>query len=392
MSTNSIAERIIQHNALPININFLLKSIGNIPLVSVGDDTHGTVEFYEFRAELTKRLILEKGFTLIGVEWDWIDINRINNYILGQSNDRTAQEAVSPINRFPEFMYDNHPFTNFVEWLRQHNNQSQQKVTIYGLDIFGLPNTARYLQYYLPEQRELLDPIVQTLAQFQINEYDYGYAVRSGKIPSLEKLVRQIQPVDNYFLNEAINLLRESENYYRRKVYSESDGWNLRDSHMARIIESLMNQYNAKMVCWLHNTHTGDAQAVNEFEQNGKISAMTLLRQRFGFNVFSIGLISYTGTVTASNRWYGPTLKFQLRPAVEGSISDLFHDAMGRNFMLIFREADGQLLNLLNQYHLQRFVGGAYNPESELQDHYVNARIYPQYDAIIFFDYTNAIN
>lgn len=225
-----VAERIIQQNALPINFNILLVIFPLSLLV--------TIEFYQFRADLTKRLILEKGFTLIGVEWDWVDINRINNYILGQSNDRNAGEAVTPIDRFPEFMYDNHPFTDFVEWLRQYNDQARQKVRIFGLDIFGLLNTARYLQYYLPKFQENLghNQIVQTLIPFEVNEYQYGDAVRNGQIPSLEILVRQ---VDNYFLNETVNLLRESENYYRRKAYSEAEGWNLRDQHMARIIESI---------------------------------------------------------------------------------------------------------------------------------------------------------
>src|ERR1700722_3768775 len=105
-----MAEQIIRQNALPINSELLLPSIADSSIVMVGDNTHGTTEFYQFRADITKHLIVEKGFTLIGIEWDWVDVGRINQYVQGKSNDKNAWMAISAIKRFPTFMYKNHPF------------------------------------------------------------------------------------------------------------------------------------------------------------------------------------------------------------------------------------------------------------------------------------------
>lgn len=61
----------------------LLTLIGDACFVLLGEATHGTHEFYHARAEITKRLISEKGFTAVVVEADWPDAYRVNRYVRG---------------------------------------------------------------------------------------------------------------------------------------------------------------------------------------------------------------------------------------------------------------------------------------------------------------------
>lgn len=51
---------------------------GDAQIVLIGDGSHGTYEFYAHRANITHRLIEEKGFTAVAVEADWPDAVRIN--------------------------------------------------------------------------------------------------------------------------------------------------------------------------------------------------------------------------------------------------------------------------------------------------------------------------
>lgn len=44
----------------------------------IGEASHGTQEFYAHRAEVTRKLIQEKGFTMVAVEADWPDAYRLN--------------------------------------------------------------------------------------------------------------------------------------------------------------------------------------------------------------------------------------------------------------------------------------------------------------------------
>src|SRR5712664_3377905 len=82
------------------NFEQLLEHIGDASIVLLGEATHGTREFYNTRAEISKRLITEKGFDAIAVEADWPDALRVSRYIQLASNDKTADEALSGFQRF----------------------------------------------------------------------------------------------------------------------------------------------------------------------------------------------------------------------------------------------------------------------------------------------------
>jgi erythromycin esterase-like protein len=53
----------------------LMDLIGDARFVLVGEASHGTHEFYRERAQITKRLIEEKGLTAVA---DWPDAYRVN--------------------------------------------------------------------------------------------------------------------------------------------------------------------------------------------------------------------------------------------------------------------------------------------------------------------------
>ena len=82
----------------------LMQLIGDARFVLLGEATHGTHEFYWARAEITKRLITEKGFVAVAVEADWPDAYRVNRYVRGRSGDPTARDALAGFKRFPIWM------------------------------------------------------------------------------------------------------------------------------------------------------------------------------------------------------------------------------------------------------------------------------------------------
>src|SRR5829696_2665441 len=79
----------------------LIDLVGDARFVLLGEASHGTHEFYRERAEITKRLITEKGFTAVAAEADWPDAYRVNCYVRGASNDADAREALADFRRFP---------------------------------------------------------------------------------------------------------------------------------------------------------------------------------------------------------------------------------------------------------------------------------------------------
>jgi erythromycin esterase-like protein len=54
---------------------------GDARVVLLGEATHGTSEFYQARAAITRRLIERHGFSMVAVEADWPDASRVDRYV-----------------------------------------------------------------------------------------------------------------------------------------------------------------------------------------------------------------------------------------------------------------------------------------------------------------------
>src|SRR6266704_1726590 len=62
----------------------LQELVGDARFVLIGEASHGTHEFYAERARITRRLIVEKGFTAVAAEADWPDAYRVTRYVEGR--------------------------------------------------------------------------------------------------------------------------------------------------------------------------------------------------------------------------------------------------------------------------------------------------------------------
>jgi len=84
----------------PDGFGSLLDAIGDASLVLIGEASHGTHEFYRARAELTKALVLRRGFNIVAVEADWPDAYRANRWVRHTSDDPDAEAALAGFTRF----------------------------------------------------------------------------------------------------------------------------------------------------------------------------------------------------------------------------------------------------------------------------------------------------
>src|SRR5947199_6163895 len=130
----------------------LLQLIGDARLVLLGEASHGTHEFYLERAAITKRLMSERGFSILVIEADWPDSARVHRYVRGSTADASADEALSGFRRFPTWMWRNTVVTAFVGWLRGFNKDldpTQAPVGFYGMDLYSLHTSIEAVLSYL---------------------------------------------------------------------------------------------------------------------------------------------------------------------------------------------------------------------------------------------------
>jgi erythromycin esterase-like protein len=163
---------------------------------------------------------------------------------------------------------------------------------------------------------------------------------------------------------------------------------------MAETLETLVaylerrDQRTAKVVVWAHNSHLGDARAT-EMGQRGELNVGQLVRQRYGKRALNVGFSTHHGTVTAASNWDGPAERKSVRPALHGSYEASFHETEVPRFLL--RCGDDRARDALNDARLERAIGVIYRPETERPSHYFYARLAEQFDLMLHFDETRAV-
>jgi erythromycin esterase-like protein len=396
----------------------LLNLIGDARLVLIGEASHGTHEFYRERAQITKRLSAEKGFTAVAVEADWPAAYRVNRYVRGLGDGETAVSALAAFDRFPMWMWRNADVLDFIGWLRSHNDSlstSKAKTGFYGLDLYSMYGSIGAVLAYLdkvdPEAAGRARYRYSCLEHFAEDTQAYGYAASFGLTEPCEgEVLNQLVDIqrraseytqggaaseDEFFYAEQnARLVKNAEEYYRTMFGSHVSSWNLRDTHMAETLDALLEHLDrkgerSKVVVWAHNSHLGDARAT-EMGDRGEHNIGQLARQRYGKDAVLVGFSSYTGTVTAANNWDEPGQLMQVRPGLPGSYEALFHEVDLPRFML-FPRRDGATQEGLREPRLQRAIGVIYRPETERLSHYFMTRLPNQFDAMIHIDETRAV-
>jgi erythromycin esterase-like protein len=396
----------------------LLELIADANYVLLGEATHGTHEFYKARAEITKRLIREKGFTILALEADWPDALRVNRFVQGGSRDQTGLEALGNFKRFPTWMWRNADVLDLVGWLRTYNESSERKgakAGIYGLDLYSLHSSIdaviRYLQERDPRAAEAARRRYSCFEYFGDDPEIYGVSASEDRSLSCEdEVVQQVMELQRktnellsrdgrvaadelFFAKQNAVVARDAEHYYRAMYRGRPNTWNLRDGHMVETLDNLMKHLREqgerpKAVVWAHNSHLGDARATS-MSARGELNVGQLLREFHHGDTFSVGFTTFHGTVTAASNWGGEANRKRVRQGMEDSYEKLFHDFDLPRFQLNLHEES--IREELPEKLLERAIGVIYLPETERYSHYFSARLADQFDVVLHFDETRAV-
>jgi erythromycin esterase-like protein len=389
------------------SVQRVVTGAGGARFVLIGEASHGTHEFYALRAELTKRLIEERGFCAVAAEADWPDAYRVNCYVRGVGGDADGDQSLAGFRRFPTWMWRNMVVLEFVEWLREHNEQSPHPAGFYGLDLYSLHASIeavlRYLDEADPEAARRARERFACFEQFR-GENDgqsYGYATTLGRAePCEDEVVAQLVELhrraaelvardgrpaaDRQFAAEQnARVVVNAERYYRSMFRGRVSSWNLRDTHMADTLDALADHLDGPIVVWAHNSHLGDARAT-EMGRWGELNLGQLVRERHRGQAQLVGFSTYEGAVTAASDWGCPAERKRVRRGLGGSWEAYFHE-LGDEFAVAAEEP------ALRERRLQRAIGVIYRPETERQSHYFEAVPADQFDLLIHLDQTRAL-
>ena len=413
----------VRLDALPLrhsgDLDPILERIGPARLVGIGEASHGTHEFYTWRAELTRRLIVEKGFAFVAVEGDWPDCHAVHCSVSAAPGAPESREVLQAFERWPAWMWANEEVLAFTGWLRKHNEAlpPTQRIGFHGLDVYSLFTSLHAVLDYLAEHEPAHLPTAhQALRCFDpYGEDPQSYAFASRLAPQsceaeVVALLRKLRRPDHtppdgggvlddrYVAEQNAAAAAGAERYYRAMVRGGPESWNVRDCHMVDTLDRLLPRYGAaddtpaaKAVLWEHNTHIGDARAT-DMAAAGLLNVGQLMRERHGReHVVLVGFGTHSGDVIASPRWGGPVQQMPVPSARPGSLEDLLHEATGgTDAAFVLGSGDGSS-RWSNARRPHRAIGVVYHPEAERHGNYVPTVLDERYDAFLHCDRTTPL-
>ena len=426
--TEALAQSV-QRQALPLrdarDLDPLLERIGDARFVLLGEASHGTSEYYTWRAELSKRLIREKGFSFIGVEGDWPDCYQVNRYVKSYPDSGPgAREVLHAFERWPTWMWANREIVELIEWIRRYNEQrrlpDERKIGFYGLDVYSLWDSMRAVIEYL----DRIDPQLALGAKrayrcfepYHEDEQEYARATYLVPTSCEDEAVSVLRSLRDHaieyredgreaYFNAEQNALvaRNAELYYRTMVRGGPESWNVRDHHMVDTLDRLMAHHRqtnpeTKAIVWEHNTHIGDARFTN-MASGGMVNVGQLVRQGHDEEgVVLVGFGSHRGTVIAGEEWGARMQRMHVPDARPESWEDVMHAAIvgapdqPGAALLVFEGGDDGGIPDLDEPIAHRAIGVVYDPAHEHWGNYVPTVVPRRYDAFVFIDETKALS
>ena len=407
----------IRDNSIDLNntrdLDVLIDAIGDAKYVLLGEASHGTHEYYTWRSVISRRLILEKGFSFIAVEGDWPDCYRVNRYVKGYTDaGSSAKDVLSAFNRWPTWMWANWEIVALTEWMRKHNatQPANKRVGFYGLDVYSLWESLEAIINYLDKtDKKAKEVAMQTWHCFEPYSEEegqsYARATAHSWVPAsceaevvdllleIRNKMQQYNTDPEAVLNVERNAMIavNAEKYYRAMIKGGPFSWNIRDHHMVDTLNKLIDFHglHAKAIVWEHNTHIGDARAT-DMRLDGMVNVGQLVNEmHYHDGVFAVGFGSYRGSVIAGRQWNDVMRKMAVPPAVANSWEYIMHNAGATDRLMLMNQYVKEVLGKKEFGH--RAIGVVYNPQREFGN-YVPSIMAMRYDAFIFFDETRALH
>ncbi|MCH8474236.1 MAG: erythromycin esterase family protein [Opitutales bacterium] len=377
--------------------------------VLLGESTHGTSEFYEMRATLTRHLMENGSHRFVVVEGDWEGLKKANAYVRGESEYASAEEVLLKLDRWPRWMWANREFATLLEWMREANqNRPEEKwFGVYGMDIYSWPGSFDALRDWLkdndPNYLSTFDRQMRALVRYRDNWPRYSHAAWAmatrgpETVPTamagLKDRIRAAElskREETYFLIRARSVIA-AERHLREARLNNAESWNARARHMKRTVEQLSELLPEELgiIVWAHNTHIGDARAT-PMGEHGMVNIGSLMREKKGTeNVFLLGQTTGSGTFLGARTWEGEREIFAHKPphrhSLEGHLATSFEEPM----VIPFAEAleRGDELPVIGH----RAIGVVYQVDAP-QQHYVPSQLPQRYDTLLFFPETTALH
>jgi erythromycin esterase len=399
----------LQKTAIPIkyvqagngftDLQPLKKIFSEVRIVGLGESTHGTREFFQFKHRLFEFLVMELGFTVFTIESGYSGCQDINDYVLYGKGDlkiSLASQGYTP--------WDTEEFTDMLKWMRAYNQSApvNKKLKFVGVDVnfngVGRRKVLTYFTKVAPELKNSTDSLFRLLEQedenwpYQLNSKDSIYFKSIGKLQHLINYMQENKPrlvglSSPELFEHNLHLIR----VMKQGAESSSIGGDLRDQYMTENFEYVQrNLYpNEKFVYWAHNGHVTT-------DTSGGVSVGYFLKRDFGEKYYSVGFEfnegGFKGKSWLANIGQAEIKEYIVPPSPNNSLGWWLKQTNMGTFFLNLRNAPkspeiNQWLNTVLIMHGLSWVPNA--PGEDSSSGIDSVILQKSYDAIFFIEKTS---
>ena len=408
----------LRKNAIPLrsvtagtgfaDLQPLKRVLATVRVVGLGEETHGTREFFQFKHRMVEFLVREMGFRMFAIEASYSECVNIDDYIMGRTDD-----GAKALDSQGFWTWNTEEMRAMLDWMRAYNAgvPAEQKLRFAGFDIQGNERGKReilaYLQTVAPER------VAETEAFFKVNldsvagmammsrdekqRGDAAAALRDAKVKTtallgfltlnegqLERLAPR--PAFEQARAYARVLAQHVDSYSRTD--SPSAGAGLREYYMAENLKRLVDDGppSARVVAWAHNSHVSTSDDGGRYLHMGHY-----LRRWFGASYYAFGLSFNRGAFQAFNS--DPQAKvrgiteFTVGPALDGSIDWYLAQAGNPSFVVDLRSQSARtaLADWLGAPRPMRNIGSMFRVGMESAV-FRPRTLGQEFDGLVFFD------
>ena len=377
-------------------LEFLRAIVGDARLVSLGENTHGTRDFFEMKARILRFLVEEMDFDAFAIEATWPEANRLDRYVRTGEGDPEVL-----LSGLYFWTWNTESVLEMIEWMRDHNAAGGD-VGFYGVDMqfpgMALHTVLEYVDTVDPDRLAEFGDLVSCLnerangpdGRFPSPRYaDLSSSERAACGASLESarqllLDRQVDYVASSGespFSLALQSMRVAIQYHEANHTGQT-----RDESMAENTIWVTDQLGpeSRVVLWAHNFHVSDVPGAQG----------SFLRPHFGDDMVIFGFTHLAGTFTGV-RQVG-TQFVGLTTMMLGGIRLQSYEwflgaATSPRFILDLRDVDASVVGAdwLAASRSSRFIGCCYDPDRPTA-YWGETTLRTAFDVIIHYDQTGA--
>jgi erythromycin esterase len=416
----------VRQNAIPLksvtagsgfaDLEPLKKILKDVRIVGLGEATHGSREFFQFKHRMVEFLVREMGFRVFALEASYAACYNINEYVMGRADD-----GAKALESQGFWTWNTEEVRAMLDWMRAYNASvpSDRKVKFVGYDLQVNERAHEvvlaYLRKVAPERvaafaalpppsptiNAAVEPTLEGLVAGILGNSDTGKAEAMARLTDIRARYNEL--LGFLVLNEkrlarassaaefadALQHARLIAQYLESYAGDPTRLFTSRDDYMAENIERLMRGEPAgtRMIVWAHNGH------ISAGDEEGRYPHMGWhLRKTFADEYYALGFSFNRGSFQSRDRDPNASkplalTRFTVGPADEGSIDWIFAQTGIPNFIIDFRST--RKTKTVDQWiaapSRTRSIGSMYANGPE-RIWYAPLTITEEFDGLVFFD------